>query len=398
MRRRHFLSLALAGAVGAGVERFAQAASERKLRVAAIGHTGHGAFGHDLDLVWSRLSQTEVVAVADADPAGLAARQKKLGPVEGFADYRRMLSMVKPDIVAICPRFVDERREMVLAAIESGAKGIHLEKPFCRTPAEADELVAACQRGNVKLALALRNRYHPALPVAAKLVADGAIGQVVELRARGKEDHRGGALDLWVLGPHVLNLCVYFAGKPLMCSASLLQDGRPTTRADLREGAEGVGLIAGNAVHARFEMERGAPAFFDSVIGAGVAKAGFGVQIVGTDGVVDLRMDTEPMANLLAGNPFQPTSEARAWTPISSAGLGKPEPIADLKAQMAGHFPVALDLLAAIADDRPPLCSAADGRTTVEMISAVFESHRFAGRRVTFPLTTRENPLGLPES
>jgi hypothetical protein len=48
-----------------------------------------------------------------------------------------------------------------------------------------------------------------------------------------------------------------------------------------------------------------------------------------------------------------------------------------------------------MASNRSPLCSAADGRTTIEMISAVFESHRLQGHRVTFPLETRVNPLTL---
>jgi hypothetical protein len=30
---------------------------------------------------------------------------------------------------------------------------------------------------------------------------------------------------------------------------------------------------------------------------------------------------------------------------------------------------------------------------TVEMISAVFESHRLQGQRVAFPLVARDNPL-----
>jgi hypothetical protein len=43
-----------------------------------------------------------------------------------------------------------------------------------------------------------------------------------------------------------------------------------------------------------------------------------------------------------------------------------------------------------------PLCSAEDGRVMVEMISAVFVSHRLGGARVTFPLKTRVAPLSLP--
>ena len=120
-------------------------AAEPKLRVGVIGHTGHGDYGHGLDIVWQRLPQTETVAVADADEAGLAAEQKKLGLATGFRDYREMLRTAKPDLVAICPRFIDEHAEMVLAAVESGAQGIYVEKPICRTPAEADRIVAACE-------------------------------------------------------------------------------------------------------------------------------------------------------------------------------------------------------------------------------------------------------------
>ena len=52
-------------------------------------------------------------------------------------------------------------------------------------------------------------------------------------------------------------------------------------------------------------------------------------------------------------------------------------------------------LIAAMSENRQPLCSAYDARTVIEMISAVFESHRLNGQRVTFPLQTRVNPWSL---
>ena len=99
------------------------------------------------------------------------------------------------------------------------------------------------------------------------------------------------------------------------------------------------------------------------------------------------------IAQLLPGNPFQPVKEPRVWTPITSAGLGQPEPIADIKDLTGQHLLGARDLIAAIREDRQPLCSAYDGRVTVEMITAVFESHRLNGQRVAFPLQTKQNPL-----
>lgn len=390
MNRRRFLATTIA----TGVAYAARAAEgERKLRVAVIGHSGHGDYGHGLDVVWLRMPEVEIVAVADADAAGLEKAKKKLKLEQGFADYRQMLAEIKPDIVTVAPRHVDEHRAMTLAAIDAGARGIYIEKPFCRTPAEADEIIVAADKRKTKIAIAHRNRYHPALPAVERMLQDNALGQVLEIRLRGKEDARGGAQDLWVLGAHLLNLAAFFGGAPKSCTATLLQDGRPATKADVKEGAEGVGLIAGNAVHARFEMERGIPVFFDSLANAGTKTSGFGLQIIGTKGIVDLRFDTEPLAQLLPGNPFQPGKEPRVWTPISSAGPGQPEPIADIKEQVSSHLLATRDLLAAIREDRAPLCSAVDGRTVLEMIMAVFESHRFSGQRVAWPLANRQNPL-----
>ena len=391
INRRSFLIATAATGLAAGVR---AAEADRTLRVAVIGHTGRGDYGHGIDTMWLSVPQTEIVAVADPDPTGLAAALKKLQVSPGFADYRQMLAQTKPDIVAIGMRHVDQHRDVALAAVEAGARGIYMEKPFCRTPAEADEIVSACQRSNVKLALALRNRYHPVLPVIKDLIQQGQIGRVLEMRARGKEDPRGGSLDLCVLGPHLFNLVCYFAGPPISCSATVLQDGRPIEKADVHDGPEGFGPLAGNEVHARFEMAGGTAAFYDSIHDAGTKQAGFGVQIIGTQGVIDFRMDREPLAHILLGSPFAPVKEPRAWTAISSAGIGKPEPIADLGKQILGHVVAARDLIAAMEENRQPLCNMNDGRMLAEMIAAVFESQRQNGARVTFPLQTRENPLG----
>lgn len=397
MNRRQFV----ASTVVAGFAAAARAAEDgRKLRVAVIGHTGRGDYGHGLDTMWLNVPETEIVAAADpaADgpSAGLAAALKRLDITQGFADYRRMLTVAKPDIVAIGMRHIDQHRDVALAAAEAGVRGIYMEKPFCRTPGEADEIVAACRRYNVKLALAHRNRYHPVLPVVAGLVEQDRIGRLLEVRARGKEDARGGSLDLWVLGSHLMNMIGYFCGAPLACCATVLKDGRPVTAGDVVAGAEGVGPLAGNEVHARFETERGVPAFFDSLQNAGNAAAGFGLQLIGAQGIIDLRIDQGVLAHLVPGSPFRPTSQPRPWLAVSTAGVDQPEPIADLGRQVSGHLLAARDLIAAIRDDRPPLCSAEDGRQTVEMITAVFQSHCRHGRRVTFPLSDRGNPLARP--
>src|SRR5215831_270804 len=98
-------------------------------RVAVIGHTGRGNYGHGLDVVWLQIPNAQIVAVADADETGRAAAQKRLAAKNAYADYRQMLQKERPHIVSVAPRWLDQHRDMVLACAESGAS-IFLEKPI----------------------------------------------------------------------------------------------------------------------------------------------------------------------------------------------------------------------------------------------------------------------------
>ncbi len=389
--RRDFVRVGL----GAALASSALQGQEPASTIGIIGDTDAGGYGHGLDRVWSGLAETKIIAVADPSEKGRGEAVKRLGLTaeQSFADYRDMLAKTKPRIVAVCPRHIGQHADMILAAIEAGARGIYVEKPFCRDLVEADRIVEACRDSGAKLAIAHRNRYHPVLPVIQKLVDEGAIGRWLEIRARGKEDARGGSLDLWVLGSHLLNLTHYFTGRALDCSAVVLKDGRALAASDVTEGAEGIGPLGGNEVHARYNTERGIPVFFDSVANAGTREAGFGLQLIGTEGIIDLRIDVEPLAHYCQGSPFRPAVAERKWVPLTSGGIGQPEPKADVREGVGGHQYAARDLLEAIAADREPLCSAADGRAIIEMILAVFSSHRRDGVAVSLPLAERKSPL-----
>jgi hypothetical protein len=45
----------------------------KSYRVAVIGRTGKGNYGHGLDVVWKALDNVEIVAVADEDEKGRVA-------------------------------------------------------------------------------------------------------------------------------------------------------------------------------------------------------------------------------------------------------------------------------------------------------------------------------------
>ena len=322
-----------------------------------------------------------------------AAARERLGVEKGFADYEQMLRETRPDLVAVCPRQPDQHHDMVLAAIDAGVRGLYVEKPFCRSPAEADRIRAACRERRVKLAVAHRNRYHPALPMLKRLVRQGAIGKVLEIRGRGKGDRRGGGEDLCVLGCHVMNLVHYFGGVPQSCSAILRQRGRPVTATDVQPGNEALGPLAGDEVHARYELDGGTIAYFDSIAEDGTRNAGFGLQLIGSDGIIDINCDREPLAYLVAGNPFLPTDRPRAWVPISSAGVGVEEPQSGIVQQLHRHVVPLRDLMDSIESDREPLCDVSEGAMTVEMICAVFASHVLDGASVKIPLSDRRHAL-----
>ena len=99
-------------------------------RVAVVGHTGRGDFGHGLDKMWQKVSNTKTVAISDS--AGMEHAKRRIPGVEAFDDYREMLRSVKPDIVSIAPRHVDQHHAMCMEAIHNQVKGIYIENPSAK--------------------------------------------------------------------------------------------------------------------------------------------------------------------------------------------------------------------------------------------------------------------------
>ena len=371
------------------------------LRVAAIGRTGRGDWGHAIDQLWGGVEGAELVAVADESEEALAKaiERNKLDasrPGVVHRDWKAMLTEAKPDIVAICMRHIDCHAEMAIAAAEAGVKGIFMEKPFVRTLAEADAVIAACKKSNSKLTLAFVNRHAPAYAAARDLIEDGRIGKVLELRGRGKEDARGGGEDLIVLGCHILDLMVDRGGTPPWCEASISQGGRPITRAAATAGPEGIGPIAGDSVSAMFGLADGPIGYFATVRDAGLKQPNFGLTVVGTKGAIHIRPDHVPHA-FLREAPLWRVDKDFPWKPIGAEGVDSP-PVnssdVDRASERAGwgRF-AAADLIDAIVADREPETGMYAGRTVLEMTTAVYMS-ALAGTRVTWPVAAGGNPLG----
>lgn len=385
MNRRLFLKSS--GLAGISSALWGQTASG--YRVGIIGHTGRGNFGHGLDKMWKLHPKISVVGVADANPQGLPKALERTDAETGYLDYREMLQTHSPDFVAICPRHVDQRVAMIEAACEFGAKAIYVEKPFARSLRECRLISQACKRSGTLLAVAHRNRYHPALPVARKLIDAGLLGHVHSMEGRGKQDHRGGAEDLWVLGTHVFDLFNAFAGKPVTCSAEIKADGKVATKNQIHDGNEGLGPLLGDEIHAEWKMANGWSATFQSVRGKGSRQAGFGLEIKGSKGTMDIRCDREPLIHFIDG------SVGNERIPLTSSGLGKPE-MRDIEGTVRNHLAAIHDLIHCLERGGSPICGLEEGTSTVSFVSSVFESYRQGGKVVGFPLENRTHPLANP--
>ncbi len=354
-------------------------------RVGIIGSTGKGDYGHGVDVAFTKLPNVEVVAIADPHDGGRVAAQKRTAAPQAYADYRRMLEKEKLDIVGICPRWVDQHNDMLLAAADAVCH-VYMEKPFCRNLTECDDVVRAMEMRHLKLGIAHVSQYSPVLDTVLSLIQHGEIGEVLELRGRGKEDRRGGGEDLWVLGSHVFGLMRSIAGGSAQsCTATVTSKDHAVAKADVFDGPEGIGLLAGDHVQARYAFAKGIYGHFASKRGAGGSPTRFGV--------IEMQSGYLKPAFILRDSSWSPGRTGKVWETITSAGIGKPEPRTDGTYQ-GGHVAAITDLIDSVETERPTKCSAEDSRAIVEMIAAVFESHRVGGP-IDLPLQTRNNPLSL---
>jgi predicted dehydrogenase len=355
----------------------------RNYRVGIIGRTGRGNYGHRLDMVWKTLPNVEIAAVADDNPEGLKQAAERLGTRAAYTDFHEMLRRERPDLVAIATRWPEWHVEMVRAATEARAAGIYMDKPIARTPAETDQILAACAAAGTKLAVAHQMRISPLIELAKQRLEDGAIGQLLELRGRGKEDARAGGEDLLVLGTHIFDLMRQFAGDPAWCFGRVTAGGREAVRADVRDGNEGLGPVAGDAIASAYGFRDGITGYFSTKRSSDETGKRWGLDLYGTKGVLAIRADmANPVIEIMESSEWI----GAPWTRLTLPGNPPPRTPDDANRALV------VDLLEAIEQNREPKANGRHALWTMEMALAVYESH-LNGARVPFPLKNRRHPL-----
>lgn len=302
----------------------------------------------------------QVVAGADAHAAQRAAYQDRWGISSLYPDFREMLERERPDILSIATS-ARPRARILLEAVEigrsRGLKAIWAEKPISISLEEADQMVDACQKAGIVLAVGCSRAWHPVHNRIREVVDAGELGKLLQVIVLGRA-------DLSHNGSHRLTTLTYLAGSRVRWVIGHMASD---------ERAAGDDDLAGNGY---VQFENGAQGFV-RCMPCGAAEGE--VELIGTQGRIRTIDDAQQVEFWKLTTP---TLEGRRQEP---ARVSFPLP-------WLGEAPnvrTVRDLITGIKTGKQPNCSGEDGRHALEIAIAMRESHRRGGLRVSLPLADR---------
>jgi predicted dehydrogenase len=297
-----------------------------------------------------------LIALADPDPAALAAAAAELSCERTFADPLTAVGDDSVDAVVVAsPTFT--HASVATAALEAG-KHVLCEKPLASTLEQAAGIAKAAVEAEGAFLMGFMRRFDMSFVEVAECVARGDVGQPILVRSTGRGP---GLPPEWALDPevsgglvaevnsHDLDTVRWLSGQEL---ETVYAVGRAAKRPDLAERYPGfVDVLA-----ATFELSDGALAQID---GACPADYGYDarVEVYGTEGVVvagDLR---------------------RGSTLVVRSDGVRAEPVRSWRALFAEAYRAEDAHLVAVArGDEEPRTSVEDGIRALEAVFAVNRS------------------------
>lgn len=121
----------------------------------------------------------KTVAACDIDPQRCKTAEEELPGIKTYTSLEKMLADDKVELVVIILPH-DQHAEAALKCLRAG-KHVVLEKPFCVTLEEADEMIAAADEAGVMLTCYHNRRWDGDYMRIRELIAEGAIGEVFEI-------------------------------------------------------------------------------------------------------------------------------------------------------------------------------------------------------------------------
>ncbi len=152
-------------------------------RVAVVGAGYFGTFHYD---AWSRIPESQLVAVCDHDLERAMPLAQKYGapdaPLATFSDVQQMLATVQPDLVDITTPSGTHRA--LIEVVAPHVKHIICQKPFCGDTSNAEAAVALCAREDTRLAVHENIRFQPWYREIAKIIDSGILGELYQVSFR----------------------------------------------------------------------------------------------------------------------------------------------------------------------------------------------------------------------
>lgn len=311
----------------------------------------------------------EISALADLDESAMNAKddQFNISPAH-YTDARDMLAAEELDVISICTWHTGHPTWTIAAAAHQ-PKAVLCEKPMAENLGRAAEMLTACRRNGVKLAIGNQRRFLPTYTMARDLIAQGAIGQVNTMVSYGGD----GLLNYC---SHQTDMFRYFLSDD-ECEWVMGNIERKTDRWE--RGTR----IEDNAVCV-FQFKGGASALILADVTPTVYQ---GAQIYGSEGNIQLTTTQLQLLNAETKGQWKPFSPDGKFYEVEREG-DRFEWIEGAAGQ-ADELATWLDGTVDVHRNE-----GTNGYKAVEMLMAVYESAR-CHEKVVLPLQTRAFPLDL---
>src|ERR1035438_5318860 len=361
----------------------------QKLRTALV---GCGKVGHLHAAALRSLPESEFVAVCGRAPEKANAFAEKYG-VAAFTDVRDMIVQAKVEAICLCTPHPQHAAPTITAA----QFGVHVlvEKPLAASLADCDAMLAAAQKNKTLISTVCQRRFYPPCERIHQAIQTGKLGKPILGTAtmfgwgdeayyksdpwRGSWEHEGGGV-LVNQSPHQLDLLLWYLGEVEEVFGYWANQNHPYI--EVADTAVAVVRFKNGALGNIVVSNSQNPALHARVSVHGTNGASVGVQ---TDGgamfVAGMSNIIEPPFNDLWTVPGEQSflAEWKAEDAKLFASVNPTEYFHRLQIQ---------DFLRAVIEQRPPSITGEDGRRTVELFTAIYQTERDR-RPVNLPLVTK---------
>jgi len=157
------------------------------LKKIGIGLVGAGFLSEVYASCYSEIPDAEVIAVSSRTKEHARDFAAKYGMAEWYTSYEDMFQNSDVDAVNVCvPNFL--HAPVTISAAEHG-KHVLCTKPLAISMQEADKMVQACRKADVKFMYGENWLYTPVCERIRGMIEEGALGRILAIEAR--EQHSG---------------------------------------------------------------------------------------------------------------------------------------------------------------------------------------------------------------